>query len=132
DINGNVITNGVVELDPWGANTSKSSSSSAFQPHQISGYTRDNNGGEDAMARRYSVTGRFSQPDPYGGSYDFSDPQSLNRYAYVGNDPVNRRDPTGMLDSWNCPAMFGSCFGTGGGGYDGHPFDSGSIIFGGY
>ena len=32
--------------------------------------------GEDAMARRYNVTGRFSQPDPYSGSYDFSDPQS--------------------------------------------------------
>ena len=60
DINGNVITNGVVELDPWGANTSKSSSSSAFQPHQISGYTRDLNGDQDAMARRYSVSNRFS------------------------------------------------------------------------
>ena len=75
DINGNVITAGVVELDPWGANTPRSSNS-VFQPHQISGYTRDSNGGEDAMARRYNVTGRFSQPDPYSGSYDFSDPQS--------------------------------------------------------
>ena len=80
DINGNIITSGVVELDPWGANTSKSSSGSAFQPHQINGYTRDGNGDQDAMARRYSVSGRFSQPDPYSGSYDFSDPQSLNRY----------------------------------------------------
>ncbi len=96
DTNGSIITNGVVELDPWGANTSFSSSSSAFQPHQISGYTKDVNGDQDAMARRYSPTGRFSQPDPYSGSYDFSDPQSLNRYAYVGNDPVNRKDPSGM------------------------------------
>jgi hypothetical protein len=48
------------------------------------------------MARRYSVSGRFSQPDPYSGSYDFSDPQSLNRYAYVGNDPINFKDPIGL------------------------------------
>lgn len=31
-----------------------------------------------------------------GGSYDFSDPQSFNRYAYVGSDPVNRSDPSGL------------------------------------
>ena len=27
-------------------------------------------------------------PDPYNGSYDLSNPQSLNRYSYVGNMPV--------------------------------------------
>jgi hypothetical protein len=48
------------------------------------------------MARRYSASSRFSQPDPYNGSYDFSDPQSLNRYAYTKNDPVNFRDPSGL------------------------------------
>ena len=96
DVYGAVTPNGVVELDPWGANTDRSSPGPAFQPHQISGYTKDGNGDQDAMARRYSPTGRFSQPDPYSGSYDFSDPQSLNRYAYVGNDPVNKRDPSGM------------------------------------
>jgi hypothetical protein len=48
------------------------------------------------MARRYSVGGRFSQPDPYGGSYNFGDPQSMNRYAYTKNDPVNFRDPSGL------------------------------------
>jgi hypothetical protein len=60
------------------------------------------------MARRYSVGGRFSQPDPSGGSYDLSNPQSLNRYAYVGNDPVNFRDPSGMeMQSSFCGAEFG-------------------------
>lgn len=57
-------------------------------PQNFTGYTRDGNGEQDAKARRYSVTGRFSQPDPYGGSYNFSDPQSLNRYVYTKNDPV--------------------------------------------
>jgi RHS repeat-associated protein len=96
DVYGNVTSDGVVELDPWGANTARSSAT-VFQPQNFTSYTRDANGDQDAMARRYSVSGRFSQPDPYSGSYDFSDPQSLNRYAYVGNDPVNRTDPSGMM-----------------------------------
>ncbi|MGH9916010.1 MAG: hypothetical protein ACRD63_12070, partial [Pyrinomonadaceae bacterium] len=30
-----------------------------------------------------------------GGSSDLLNPQSFNRYAYVGNDPINRVDPLG-------------------------------------
>src|SRR5262249_40642467 len=60
-------------------------------------YERDGNGGDDAMMRRYhSYWNRFDQPDPWDGSYDASDPQSFNRYAYVQNDPVNFVDPTGL------------------------------------
>lgn len=94
DIYGNVVS--TIELDPWGADTNRSTNS-AFLPQNFTSYIRDANGGQDAMARRYSMSGRFSQPDPYGGSYDFSDPQSLNRYAYTKNDPVNFRDPTGLM-----------------------------------
>ena len=93
DVYGTVMS--TVELDPWGADTNRSSNS-AFLPQSFATYIRDSNGGQDAMARRYSVGGTFAQPDPYGGSYDFSDPQSLNRYAYVGGDPVNRSDPSGL------------------------------------
>jgi hypothetical protein len=60
---------------------------------------------------------RFSQPDPYDGSYDFSDPQSLNRYSYTQNDPVNFVDPTRLQPSEGCGAenSFADCYGSGGG-----------------
>lgn len=45
-------------------------------------------------ARYYdSTTGRFISLDPWEG--DLSDPQSLNKYTYTLNNPVNFIDPTG-------------------------------------
>ncbi|HEU4596604.1 MAG TPA: S8 family serine peptidase [Pyrinomonadaceae bacterium] len=94
DMSGGVQS--VVELDPFGADTSFSSSP-AFQPRKFTSYERDANGTDEAMFRRYNRWhARFDQPDPYEGSYDLGNPQSLNRYAYVGNDPVNFVDPTGL------------------------------------
>ncbi|MBV9957315.1 MAG: RHS repeat protein [Acidobacteria bacterium] len=47
--------------------------------------------------RKYDGTsGRWTSPDPYGGSLKLGDPQSFNRYSYVNNDPVNHLDPTGL------------------------------------
>ena len=85
-----------VDLDPFGGETSRSLTS-AFQPRKYTSYEGDGNGDDDAMMRRYqSALSRFAQPDPYDGSYSLSNPQSFNRYAYVGNDPVNFVDPTGL------------------------------------
>jgi RHS repeat-associated protein len=85
-----------VDLDPWGGDTSRSSNA-AFQPHRYTTYTRDADGGDDAMMRRYgNYWARFSQPDPWDGSYEPNDPQTLNRYAYTQNDPINLTDPTGL------------------------------------
>lgn len=85
-----------IDLDPWGGETSRSSNQ-AFQPQRYTTYTRDNDGGDDAMHRRYGAYWtRFSQPDPYDGSYSLGEPQSFNRYSYVQNDPVNFMDPSGL------------------------------------
>jgi RHS repeat-associated protein len=91
---GNVTS--AIELDPWGADTNRSWNA-AFQPHKFTSYERDGNGSDEAMFRRYNRWhSRFDQPDPSDGSYNFSNPQSLNRYAYVQNDPVSFVDPTGL------------------------------------
>lgn len=46
-------------------------------------------------ARMYSAqAGRFVQPDPIG----YAD--GTNLYGYVGNDAINRRDPSGLCDEW--------------------------------
>jgi uncharacterized protein RhaS with RHS repeats len=60
--------------------------------------------GLDFQGRYYgSALGRFTSPDPLGGS--LVDPQTLNRYAYVRNSPLTLTDPTGMYickDSKDC------------------------------
>lgn len=48
--------------------------------------------------RQYdSLSGRWTAPDPYRGSISIQNPQSLNRYSYVDNDPINMVDPAGLM-----------------------------------
>lgn len=78
----------------------------AQQPRRYTSYERDGNSRDEAQMRRYDAHwSRFSQPDPSDGSYDLSDPQSFNRYAYVQNDPVNFVDPTGLYEACVHDAM---------------------------
>jgi len=66
------------------------------EKHRFTNYERDTESGTDyAVNRRYSnVAGRFMRPDPVAGG--IGNPQSLNRYAYTQNDPVNFVDPLGL------------------------------------
>jgi RHS repeat-associated protein len=58
----------------------------------------DATGMAHTLWRQYdSRAGRWTAPDPYGGSMSVGDPQSFNRYSYVNNDPVNKVDPTGLM-----------------------------------
>jgi len=68
----------------------------------FTGKERDTESGNDYFGARYyaSSMGRFMSPDwsakaepvPYA---KLDNPQSLNLYAYVGNNPLIRTDPTG-------------------------------------
>jgi RHS repeat-associated protein len=69
---------------------------SSTERYRFAGHERDLGSGYDSMhARSYaSVNGRFFSPDPVRGNP--AQPQSLNLYAYVANNPVNWVDPDGM------------------------------------
>jgi len=52
---------------------------------------------DHADFRQYSnAQGRWMAPDPYDGSYDIGNPQSLNRYVYAMNSPLSYLDPIGL------------------------------------
>jgi len=73
-----------------------------FSPSRFTGKERDTESGNDYFGARYyaSAMGRWMSPDwsekvttvPYA---DLANPQSLNLYSYVTNNPMNRTDPMG-------------------------------------
>ena len=65
----------------------------------FAGLERDaESGTEHAQFRNYaSAQGRWLAPDSYMGSYDLSNPESMNRYAYVLNNPISLVDPMGLF-----------------------------------
>lgn len=119
---GDVASN--VDVDPWGGETEpKWNTGAERQPRRFTSYERDEvstlaaHNGDDAQQRRYQAAwARYSQPDPYEGSYDLTNPQSFNRYSYTNNDPVNFVDPSGLLPQSGCSAeySYSQCGGDGG------------------
>jgi RHS repeat-associated protein len=101
--------------------------------YKFTGMERDSESGgfDHATFRQYSSTqGRWMSPDPYLGSMDITNPQSLNRYAYVSNQPTMYIDPLGLnqIACYSITTFDGSddtgvtelfCFGGGGGGGSG-------------
>jgi RHS repeat-associated protein len=76
-----------------------------IEAQKFTGKERDAETGLDYFGARYmsAAQGRFTSPDPVGGN--LLDPQTLNRYAYVRNNPLVLTDPTGMYtcsDSKDC------------------------------
>lgn len=80
----------------------------------FAGLTQDTASGlYDAGARKYSIQGRWSSPDPAGvSSMHLDDPQTLNRYVYSRNNPVSLSDVTG-LDWCDFDPFCGGGFGGG-------------------
>ncbi len=57
----------------------------------------------DFMYREYHAnSGRWIQPDPAGpAAANLGNPQTWNRYAYVGNIPLTAVDPLGLFTHWS-------------------------------
>jgi RHS repeat-associated protein len=62
----------------------------------FTGKEHDNESGLNNFGARYNSSqyGRFMSPDPLGGK--LIDPQTLNKYSYTRNNPINLTDPTGL------------------------------------
>ena len=78
------------------------SSNRALFADKFTGKERDSESGLDNFGARYdsSSMGRFMSPDPLGGHQE--DPQTLNKYVYARNNPLNLTDPTGLDFNLTC------------------------------
>jgi len=85
---------------PYGGLQSQTGSDSNH--YKFTGKERDNESGLDYFGARYdsSSLGRFMTPDTMGGHLE--NPQSLNKYAYVLNNPTSLTDPTGLDSYLSC------------------------------
>jgi RHS repeat-associated protein len=85
---------------PWGGELQFTNNDTNH--YKFTGKERDSETGLDNFGARYygSALGRFVTPDwsakpvpvPYA---ELGDPQSLNQYAYVRNNPLSKNDPDG-------------------------------------
>jgi len=93
----NGATEGTYSSLPFGDGSSSTGSND--DPYHFARLDHDTESNSDhAQFRNYSPTqGRWLAPDPYLGSINLFDPQSLNRYSYVGNSPLAATDPSGLL-----------------------------------
>ena len=99
--NNRIVTNAVAavvqstQYYPFGASFADASGTST-QPYKYNGKELDQMHGlnlYDYSARYYeSAIGRFTTVDPMAEMY-----YSISPYAYVGNNPIIRTDPTGMV-----------------------------------
>jgi RHS repeat-associated protein len=98
-VNQSVLDN--LDYLPYGLQTSGDTAIT----HKFASKERDSESGLDMLGARYyaSTMGRFMMPDwaaeaepvPYA---NLKDPQTLNLYEYVRNNPLSRTDPDGHCD----------------------------------
>jgi RHS repeat-associated protein len=96
-------SDGPLLYDPSGncskGTTACSALPSTSEPYSFTGMRLDRETGLYYDRARYysSALGRFLQTDPVGYDAD------LNLYTYVGNDPINKTDPTGLMCDGSSP-----------------------------
>jgi RHS repeat-associated protein len=85
---------------PYGMPSTNESANLDKQPYKFGGKEYETMHGlnlYDFEARPYDpILGRFLTPDPLAEKYPW-----INPYAYCGNNPINRVDPTGMDWYWD-------------------------------
>jgi len=79
---------------PWGQNTWELWGSGGYNFAGMPYYDTTTNTSLTLNRLQSPGLGRWLSPDPLGG--DITDPQSLNRYAYVLNNPCSLTDPLGL------------------------------------
>jgi RHS repeat-associated protein len=113
--------------------------------HHFTGKEHDTESGNDYFGARYyaSAIGRWMSPDPTGLALATAEnPQSLNLYAYVNNNPLSMIDPDGLQavpsayckPAWLCvvKSFVKHLFSGGGGGGGGGGNDGGGGVGGGW
>jgi RHS repeat-associated protein len=95
-----------VDYYPYGGEENDYCTTEVSQNYKFTGKERDAESNLDEFGARYyaSSMGRFMQPDwaaaptavPYA---HYGNPQSLNLYSYVQNNPTTLGDPDGHVDS---------------------------------
>jgi RHS repeat-associated protein len=86
-----------------GRTTAQGYSASDGVRQKFTGYEADVETALNFAQARYHSTaqGRFTSADPTTLSVDIGAPQTLNRYSYVMNDPLNLIDPSGMFSEFD-------------------------------
>jgi RHS repeat-associated protein len=86
-------------LDPCSTARGVFGEKSTSMSYKFTGQERDAETGNDNFQARYygSTSGRFMSPDPSGLAFaNLSDPQTLNPYSYVYNQPTDAVDLNGL------------------------------------
>jgi RHS repeat-associated protein len=126
---------------PWGDGYNANGSDN--DPYHFAQLDRDSETDtHHAQFRQFSSTqGRWMSPDPYDGSYDGGNPQSLKRYSYALNNPLRFVDPKvlfceyeddagdGLLESVDYNSSSGECASTGGDWYPDGWGSAGGTVF---
>jgi RHS repeat-associated protein len=98
-----------IDYHPYGGEENDYCTTPVHQHHKFTGKERDTESGLDNFGARYNASsmGRFMTPDPMGGHQE--DPQTLNRYSYVRNNPLSLTDPTGLDFYLSCQNASSTC-----------------------